>query len=286
MISTYDELLDTTDWLSEETRNKAKVKLKGMRINAVYPDKWEDYSIFSVSEDGHVMTARLDYAKAKEQQNIRKMNGTVDKEIWTDIDILETNAFYNTYVNSINIVPGFFCDATYRSDMPIEEKYGALGAVIGHEISHDFDSNGAQYDENGSLKNWWSDEDKEAFDKRVSRLADYFDHIVAYDDGTPTIGSLVQTEATADMGGIRCLLLMAKKIDGFDYDRFFRAYARLWQRVESLESSEASSRSAVHPRCYQRVNVTLQQFDEFFETYDIKEGDGMYLAPQDRIAVW
>ena len=286
MISTYDELLDTTDWLSEETRNKAKVKLKGMRINAVYPDKWEDYSIFSVSEDGHVMTARLDYAKAKEQQNIRKMKGTVDKEIWTDIDILETNAFYNPYVNSINIVPGFFCDATYRSDMPIEEKYGALGAVIGHEISHDFDSNGAQYDENGSLKNWWSDEDKEAFDKRVSRLADYFDHIVAYDDGTPTIGSLVQTEATADMGGIRCLLLMAKKIEGFDYDRFFRAYARLWQRVVSLESSEVSSRSAVHPRCYQRVNVTLQQFDEFFETYDIKEGDGMYLAPQDRIAVW
>ena len=286
MISTYDELLDTTDWLSEETRNKAKVKLKGMRINAVYPDKWEDYSIFSVSEDGHVMTARLDYAKAKEQQNIRKMNGTVDKEIWTDIDILETNAFYNPYVNSINIVPGFFCDATYRSDMPIEEKYGALGAVIGHEISHDFDSNGAQYDENGSLKNWWSDEDKEAFDKRVSRLADYFDHIVAYDDGTPTIGRFVQTEATADMGGVKCMLLMAKKIDGFDYDRFFRAYARLWQRVESLESSEASSRSAVHPRCYQRVNVTLQQFDEFLETYDIKEGDGMYLAPQDRIAVW
>ena len=286
VISTYDTMLDTIDWLSEETRQEAKNKLKGITINALYPDKWEDYSIYSVNEDGCVLTARLDHAKAKEQQDIGKMNGKVDREIWTQIDILETNAFYNPYVNSINIVPGFLCDATYRSDMSTEEKYGALGAVIGHEISHAFDSNGAQYDEKGNLKNWWSDADKAAFEERVSRLADYFDNIVAFDDGTPTIGKLVEAEATADMGGIKCMLMMAEKIDGFDYDSFFRAYARLWQRLESLQQAESSALSDPHPRCYQRVNVTLQQFDEFLDTYGIKEGDGMYLAPQDRIAVW
>ena len=286
VIDTYDELLDTTDWLSEETRKKAKNKLRKITINAVYPDKWEDYSVYPVNEDGGIVTARLDYAKAKEQQDISKMNGAVDREIWKDIDILETNAFYHPYYNSINIVPGFFCDVTYRSDMSIEEKYGSLGAVIGHEISHAFDSNGAQFDENGSLSDWWTDADKKAFGERVSRVESYFDNIVAYDDGTPNIGKLVQAEATADMGGIRCMLMMAKKIDGFDYDRFFRAYARLWQRLDSLQMSERSALSDPHPRCYQRTNVTLQQFDEFLETYDIKEGDGMYLAPQDRIAVW
>lgn len=115
------------------------------------------------------MTARLDYAKAKERQDISKMNGAVDREIWKDIDILDTNAFYHPNYNSINIVPGFFCDVTYRSDMSIEEKYGSLGAVIGHEISHAFDSNGAQFDENGSLNDWWTDADKKAFGERVSR---------------------------------------------------------------------------------------------------------------------
>ncbi len=170
--------------------------------------------------------------------------------------------------------------------MSNEEKYGALGAVIGHEISHAFDSNGAQFDENGSLNNWWTDADMAAFGERVSKLADYFDKIVAFDDGTPNSGKLVQAEATADMGGIRVMLMLAEKIDGFDYDRFFRAYAHLWQWVESLQASEQYALSDPHPRCYQRVNVTLQQFDEFLETYGVKEGDGMYLAPQDRIAVW
>ena len=286
VIDTYDEMLETTDWLSEATRKEARKKLKGMTINAVCPDKWEDYSIYPADGDGGIVETRLDCAKAKEQYDISRMNGEVDRAIWKDIDILDTNAFYHPYYNSINIVPGFFCDVTYRSDMSIEEKYGSLGAVIGHEVSHAFDSSGSQYDENGSLKNWWTDEDREAFDGRVSRLIEYFGNIVAYDDGTPNASKTIQGEATADMGGIKCMLRMAKKIDGFDYDRFFRAYAHLWQRLESLQSSEASTLSDPHPRCYQRVNVTLQQFDEFLETYDIKEGDRMYLAPQDRIAVW
>lgn len=99
VTDTYDEMLDETQWLSEETRKEAGNKLKGITINAVYPDKWEDYSVYSVKEDGNVITARLDHAKAKEQQNIGKMNGAVDREIWEGIDILETNAYYNPYVN-------------------------------------------------------------------------------------------------------------------------------------------------------------------------------------------
>ena len=286
VVDTYREMLDTTDWLSAETREAAKNKLDAIAIHAVYPDKWEDYSNYSVNEDGDILTARLDRAAADKQRDIGRMNEPVDKELWGDIDIIETNAYYEPKDNSINIIPGFFCDVTYRSDMSIEEKYGALGGVIGHEISHAFDSGGAQYDAAGNFNNWWTPEDKAAFDERTGKVIAYFDKIVPFDDGTPNSGKLVNTEATADTGGIKCMLLMAEKIDGFDYDKFFRAYARMWQRMDTLQMCEWLATSDSHPLSYQRINVTLQQFDEFLDTYGIKEGDGMYLAPEDRILVW
>ena len=286
VIDTYREMLAKTDWLSAETREAAQNKLDAIAIHAVYPDKWEDYSIYSVNEDGDILTARLDRAAADKQRDVGRMNGSVDKELWGDIDIIETNAYYEPKDNSINIIPGFFCDVTYRSDMSIEEKYGALGGVIGHEISHAFDSGGAQYDAAGNFNNWWTPEDKAAFDERTGKVIAYFDKIVPFDDGTPNSGKLVNTEATADMGGIKCVLLMAEKIDGFDYDKFFRAYARMWQRMDTLQMCEWLATSDSHPLSYQRINVTLQQFDEFLDTYGIKEGDGMYLAPEDRILIW
>ena len=239
-----------------------------------------------MNEDGDILTARLDRAAADKQRDVGRMNGPVDKELWGDIDIIETNAYYEPKDNSINIIPGFFCDVTYRSDMSIEEKYGALGGVIGHEISHAFDSGGAQYDAAGNFNNWWTPEDKAAFDERTGKVIAYFDKIVPFDDGTPNSGKLVNTEATADMGGIKCVLLMAEKIDGFDYDKFFRAYARMWQRMDTLQMCEWLATSDSHPLSYQRINVTLQQFDEFLDTYGIKEGDGMYLAPEDRVLIW
>ena len=286
VIDTYREMLAKTDWLSAETREAAQNKLDAIAIHAVYPDKWEDYSIYSVNEDGDILTARLDRAAADKQRDVGRMNGSVDKELWGDIDIIETNAYYEPKDNSINIIPGFFCDVTYRSDMSIEEKYGALGGVIGHEISHAFDSGGAQYDAAGNFNNWWTPEDKAAFDERTGKVIAYFDKIVPFDDGTPNSGKLVNTEATADMGGIKCVLLMAEKIDGFDYDKFFRAYARMWQRMDTLQMCEWLATSDSHPLSYQRINVTLQQFDEFLDTYGIKEGDGMYLAPEDRVLIW
>ena len=209
----------------------------------------------------------------------------MDKELW-NINILSTNAYYDPTNNSINIIPGFFCDATYRSDMSIEEKYGALGSVIGHEISHAFDTNGAQYDANGNVKDWWSEEDYDSFMDRADKLVGYFDNVVAFDDETPIKGQLIQTEAIADMAGFKCMLLMAKKIDGFDYDKFFRANAKLWARAGTLEYMEKCALTDPHPLHYLRSTATIQQFDEFYETYDIKEGDGMYLAPEKRIAVW
>lgn len=287
-IDTYKEMLDTIEWLSEETKEQAKYKLENVVIHAVYPDKWPDDSMYYVTpkeEGGTYLQAMIDYAKSDHEEELTHINGKVDKELW-GINILSTNAYYNPTNNSINIIPGFFCDATYRSDMSIEEKYGALGSVIGHEISHAFDTNGAQYDADGNVKDWWTEEDYAAFMERADKLVEYYDGVVAFDDGTPIKGQLIQTEAIADMAGFKCMLIMAKKIDGFDYDKFFRANAKLWARAGTLEFMEKCALTDPHPLHYLRGNVTMQQFDEFYETYDIKEGDGMYIAPEKRIAVW
>lgn len=287
-IDTYKEMFDTIDWLSEETKEQAKYKLENVVIHAVYPDKWPDDSMYYVTpkeEGGTYLQAMIDYAKSDHEEELTHINGKVDKELW-GINILSTNAYYNPTNNSINIIPGFFCDATYRSDMSIEEKYGALGSVIGHEISHAFDTNGAQYDADGNVKDWWTEEDYAAFMERADKLVEYYDGVVAFDDGTPIKGQLIQTEAIADMAGFKCMLIMAKKIDGFDYDKFFRANAKLWARAGTLEFMEKCALTDPHPLHYLRGNVTMQQFDEFYETYDIKEGDGMYIAPEKRIAVW
>ena len=285
---TYYEMFDEIDWLSEETREEAKNKLKHLTIHAVYPDKWRDDSMFSVTskeDGGSYFQAILDYEKANREREMTRINGDVDRDIW-ELNILDTNAFYNPQDNSINIIPGFFCDATYRSDMSIEEKYGALGSVIGHEISHAFDTNGAQFDADGNLRNWWKDEDFEAFLDRADKLIAYYDGIVAFDDGTPYRGQMVQTEAIADMAGFKCMLKMAEKIEDFDYDKFFRANAYLWARTGTVSYMESVVLTDSHPLNYLRFNVTAAQYDEFYDTYGIKEGDGMYIAPEDRIAVW
>jgi putative endopeptidase len=170
--------------------------------------------------------------------------------------------------------------------MSIEEKYGALGSIIGHEISHAFDTSGARFDADGNFRNWWTEDDINAFLDRADKLAAYYDSVVAFDDGTPYRGQMVQAEAIADMAGFKCMLKMAEKIDDFDYDRFFRAYAHLWAEVETDNSVKELAITGSHPLNYLRVNVTVQQFDEFYETYDIEEGDGMYIAKEDRISVW
>lgn len=287
-VDVYRDMLQGIEWLSNETKQAAINKLDHITIHSLYPDKWEDDSIFQIKRKengGSYLDAQKAIIRGYLARQMSHINQKVDKDIWT-IDILETNAYYDPTNNSVNIIPGFFCDSTYRSDMSIEEKYGAIGSVIGHEISHAFDTNGSQFDEVGNVKDWWTNEDKKAFRERANKLVKYFDNVVSFDDGTRYSGQMVQTEAIADMAGVKCMLMLGEKIPNFDYDKFFRAYVALWARVYTVESAENTVLTDNHPLHYLRGNVTVQQFDEFNETYGIKEGDGMYIAPENRIAVW
>ena len=168
--------------------------------------------------------------------------------------------------------------------MSNEELYGKLGVVIGHEISHAFDRRGAQFDKEGNIASWWTEEDYAAFTERNARLAAFFEEMHPW-EGQDFYGSIVTGEACADMAGMKAALLAVRDIEDFDYDAFFRAYAELWLTRSTMQR-EYQMLSNEHPMQYLRVNATLQQFDEFLEFYGIEEGDGMYLAPEDRVNIW
>lgn len=284
VIATYRQMLSEEDWLSDETREKAVEKLDAVTINAVYPDKWEsDYADLDLSGASFYDCDKRIFEFMQTLDNT-KTNGTVDKDIW-GVDILMTNAYYSPSHNSINIILGVLGGNIYQEDMPAEEIYGGIGSVIGHEISHAFDTNGAQYDKDGNLKDWWTEEDYDAFEKRADKLAAYYDGITVW-DGQNAIGTNIKTEVIADMAGIKAMLRIAQDTDDFDYEAFFRQYARLWARINTREREYESLTKDSHPLHYLRTNVTLQQFDEFVNTFGVGEGDNMYLAPDDRVLVW
>lgn len=283
IIGVYRRMLEDQEWMSEETRHMAVEKLENIKINAVYPDEWEDYSGLSI--EGLSLTEALneigDFETARDWN---RTNQKADRDEW-EMNTLESNAYYNPQNNSINILLGILGSEFYRKDMTEEQLYGGIGSVIGHEISHAFDTNGAQFDKEGNLSNWWTDEDLDAFKARADRLIAYYDGITAY-GGCQVPGKNIQTEAIADMAGVKCLLMIAEKKEDFDYDSFFRQYASVWRRLSSPEFEYICLNQDSHPLHYLRTNATLQQYEEFYETYDIQPGDTMYLAPEERVAVW
>ena len=282
-VEGYKVMLESEDWLADETRKAAKAKLSRIKINAVYPEKWNDYSDLDLKGLSYLECCRKINGFGA-QIDKKRTGSTVDKEMWT-MNILQCNAFYNKQDNSINIILGILDDAFYSEDMGREELLGGIGCVIGHELSHAIDEKGSQFDEEGSLKTWWSEEDKKAYEERAEAVSGYFDGITGFNK-TAVQGSNVKAEAIADMAGMKVMLYIAKGEAGFDYDRFFRQYARIWRSVMTPEAEYDKLLKDQHPLNYLRTNVTVSQFDEFINTYDIKEGNGMYLKPDERILVW
>ena len=282
-IAYYREMLKGEEWLSEETREKAIEKLDGMIINAVYPEKWRDCS--GLSLDGLSFYDCVHAVNRFDRDyNTALLNGKMDHEIW-NMDILETNAYYNPQESSINIIRGILGGIFYHDDMSDEELYAGIGSVIGHEISHAFDTNSAQFDAAGQLLNWWTKEDYEAFQKRAQKLVDYYNSMTAF-GGYQVQGDNIQTEAIADMAGVKCMLGLLSQKENVDYRAFFENYAKVWGRLNTREHEYACLMQDSHPLHYLRTNATVQQFQEFLDAYGIKEGDGMYLDPEKRVLVW
>lgn len=288
IISEYKEMLQNVDWMEDETKAKAIEKLDSIKIHSLYPDKFPDYS--SLSFDGMNLTESAEALERFEIEELRKKLSTkaVDPDIWYGLEwtpITESNAFYDSEDNSINILLGIMGEELYHDGISKEELYGGLGTVIAHEISHAFDSNGSQYNKDGALENWWTDSDKKKFDSKIDSVINYLDGITIYGDNSLD-GSMMDSEYTADWTAINCLLGIASKDTEFDYDKFFRQYAYIWASKATLERVNQLYAVDPHPPVYVRVNAVLNQFDDFYKTYDIEEGDNMYIAPEKRIKIW
>lgn len=286
VIKEYKNILNEQDWLCKETKAKAIEKLNATKIHVAYPALWDNYSALKIlsPEQGETFYSAMKKLRAFNfEKEIKWLNKIGGSGMWNG-RIYQVNAFNGITTNSINIIAGILGGDFYRPDMKDEELYGRIGVIIGHEISHSFDPSGSQFDKRGAMKNWWTQEDLAAFKEKAQKLVNYYDNINSLEDSRQS-GQIVQGEATADMGGVKVMLLLAKKKPGFDYKLFFESFAKAFVFVGSKELLYAFINDP-HPFYNLRVNVTLQQYDEFLETYNLKPGDKMYLDKKDRIAIW
>ncbi len=286
----YRAMLKSEAWLSPRTREKAVEKLDQLRVNAVYPDApgdWSQARFRTKEEGGTLLEAMIELYRFSVDQICGKVNQPVIRGGWDQqrVQAGEVNAAYSISENTVTILAGILGGVFYNPAMTYEEKLGGIGMVIAHEISHAFDDDGANYDAEGRLNDWWEPADYAAFRARAEKLTAYYDSYVPYPGGTYS-GEQVRSEAIADMASMKCMLSIASELDGFDYDAFFRQFASVWRTKMVPNALIVTLATDSHPLGCLRTNVTVQQFEEFYETYDIRPGDGMYLAPEDRIAVW
>ena len=281
VLTAYRTLADES-WLGSSTKQRMKKKLIRMDYASCYSDA---YATISKVGSGDLSTKSLYdlYALYSNSMVNEALHGNADTTgYFTSMHSWTVNAFYSPGDNAFVILNAIVKGLIGKS---VEEKYGMLAMVIGHEITHAFDSSGSQYDEDGNYSNWWSSSDKSTFNKKVDKLKSFYNKI-ALKKNYYVNGDKVNGEATADLGGMKVALMLASKIENFDYDKFFRAYANLWL-TSRINLGEVESRASdSHPFNYLRVNVVVSQFDEFVDTYDVKPGDGMYVPEEERIKVW
>lgn len=288
-IKEYEKILSKEDWMSESTKQKAIEKLNCITTRVLYPDKLDDCNELQV-EKGNLLdiVAKLNIYNMKKEAD--KINTKIDKKGW-DLNSIPTttvNSYYSATDNSVIILAGIIANKElFDVNASDEENMAHLGYIIGHEISHAFDTTGYLYDKDGNETKWWTDKDEEAFQKRVAKLIKYYSSFKSFRNSTNNInGEQIQGEAIADIGGLKCMIGISKQNKNFDYQKFFRAFAHTWATCRKYSEEINMESQDVHPLPFLRTNVTVQQFEEFYKAFDIQPGDGMYLAPEKRIAVW
>lgn len=283
-------------WMSEETKAKAQEKLNSFTVKIGYPDKWKDYSSLEIDSDRTYYENLLAATRFVQADNLKDLGQPVDRTRWL-MNPQDVNAYYMPTTNEICFPAGILQPPFFNMDADDAVNYGAIGVVIGHEMTHGFDDQGSNYDKDGNMRNWWTEEDKTKFKASTSRLIEQFskNEVVP---GTFANGALTLGENIADQGGLTvahlALQLALKdakkapeKIDGLTPDqRFFIAYARLWGQNISQQEILRLTKIDPHSLGILRVNQALKNITAFVKAFDIKEGDAMYIAPEERIEVW
>ena len=281
--------------MGEETKIKAVEKLSKFTVKIAYPDKWKDYSAMEVSANKSYfdnISAVSKWARARSYADIGE---PVDKSRWF-MSPQTVNAYFNPSNNEIVFPAAILQPPFYNYTADEAVNYGGIGAVIGHEISHSFDDSGARYDGDGNLKNWWTEEDLTAFTERGDALAAQYDSVEVL-KGVHVNGKFTLGENIGDLGGTLGaydgLQNFYKKngrpedIDGFTAEqRFFISWATVWRTLSRDEALRTQIKTDPHAPGNIRAVQPLLNVDAFYEAFDIKEGDPMWLAPEERVRIW
>ena len=288
------EHIDSLEWMSAETKAKAKEKLAAFYVKIGYPDKWRDYSGLTIDPKKSYWDNVREAAIFESDYMLSDVNKPVDKTRWL-MSPQTVNAYYNPTTNEICFPAGILQPPFFYMDADDAVNYGGIGVVIGHEMTHGFDDQGRQYDKDGNLKDWWTAEDAKQFNLRADKLADQYSSIIVLDtvhaNGRFTLG-----ENIADHGGLRVSYTAFKNatkgqdlkpIDGFTPDqRFYLAYAGLW--AQNIRDEEILRLTKIDPHSLGkwRVNAALRNLESFFQAFGITEKDPMYMKPEDSVTIW
>jgi putative endopeptidase len=295
VITAFQNRIQKLDWMTDETKAKAIEKLDKFTVKIAYPDEWKDYSDLMVKEGNTYAENMMAVGKWALEDNLSDINEPIDKSEW-GMPPQMVNAYFNPINNEIVFPAAILQPPFYNYTADDAVNYGGIGAVIGHEISHAFDDSGARFDADGNLKNWWTDEDLEEFTKRGNALADQYSAIEVLDsvfvNGKYTLG-----ENIGDLGGVLGaydgLQLHFKEngrpenIDGFTPEqRFFMSWATVWRTLTRDDALRTLIKTDTHSPGMVRATQPLKNIDAFYEAFDIKEGDPMWIAPEDRVRIW
>ena len=289
----YQQSIEQLDWMSPETKKRALEKLAKFTTKIGYPDKWEDYSKLTIKADdllGNVMRS----SRVEHDRDTAKLGGPIDRDEW-GMNPQTVNAYYNPGLNEI-VFPAAILQPPYFNPAADDAvNYGAIGAIIGHEIGHGFDDQGSKYDGDGNLKSWWTEADRAAFEQRTKRLIAQYD---AYEPlpGHHVNGALTIGENIGDLGGAAIaykayqLALDGKPspvLDGYTGEqRFFIGWAQVWPRLYREQALLERVKTDPHSPSEYRANGPLVNLPEFHAAFGVKEGDKMYLPPEKRVKIW
>ena len=293
LVKAYEKSIKELDWMGEETKLQALDKLSKFTPMIGYPDKWRDYSALEIEADdyyGNIERA----AHAEHKRQLDRQGGPVDRLEW-HMNPQAVNAYYNPPMNQIVFPAAILQPPFFNMEADDAVNYGAIGAVIGHEIGHGFDDKGSTFDGDGVLRNWWTDEDRAAFEQRTGTLIAQYDEFMPFED-LAVNGEFTQGENIGDLGGITIGLLAYKMslageeppvIDGFTgTQRVFLGFGQVWRGIIRDEALRTQIATDPHSPAIYRTNGPVRNVPEWYKAFEVAEADALYLPPDERVKIW
>jgi len=293
LVTAMGKSIKNNSWMSEQTKERALTKLDSFHVKIGYPDKWKDYSGLKVETDSYIQNV-LRANEFATKKDLEKIGKPADKSEW-HMSPQTVNAYYNPVNNEI-VFPAAILQYPFydvRSDDAVN--YGGMGAVIGHEITHGFDDQGRQYDADGNIRDWWTKEDAEQYNKRAKKIINQFNGYIPL-EGIHINGELTQGENIADLGGLTISFAAFKntkqykenkKIDGFTpAQRFYLSWANVWKGNIRDQALKLRIKTDPHSPGKYRVLGPLSNLTGFYKAFDVKDGDAMRQPKAKRVKIW